>query len=391
MKYLHIIASLDPTAGGVVSAVRNLSLALQDLGHYCEIVTLDVPDLPFLNDFPGLVHALGPSQRGYYFNVRLIRWLIMNAKKFDLVIVNGVWLFPGLATLLASKISKFHYFVLIHGMLDPWFRIKYPWKHIKKMVYWNISEYWVVRNSTAIIYSNMEEKKVADKSFRLNQVKDAVANYCIIPRANDRVAQSRFFYELFPELKGKRLILFMSRIHPKKGCDLLIEAFAKAAKTSSDIHLVMAGPDNEGWKTNLIKRTEQLDVAKQITWTGMLEGSAKWGAFYAADVFILPSHSENFGIVVVEALSCGLPILMTDKVNIWREVVKDKAGFVEPDTLDGVSQLLRKWLFMSKKEKEKMKINALECYKNQFEPSATAKNFNKIIFDILNGGGTEIM
>ncbi|MBK7454910.1 MAG: hypothetical protein IPJ46_14695 [Anaerolineales bacterium] len=94
---------------------------------------------------------------------------------------------------------------------------------------------------------------------------------------------------------------------------------------------------------------------------------------------------------MVEALSCGLPILMTDKVNIWREVVKDKAGFVEPDTLDGVSQLLRKWLFMSKKEKEKMKINALGCYKNQFEPSATAKNFNKIIFDILNGGGTEIM
>ena len=112
-------------------------------------------------------------------------------------------------------------------------------------------------------------------------------------------------------------------------------------------------------------------------------GDIKWGAYYAADVFILPSHSENFGIVVAEALACKLPVLITDKVNIWREIKEDNAGIIESDTAEGVTRLLRTWLLMSQNEKQKMRLNALECFIKRFEFNKAAEIFVETIRDLL--------
>src|SRR5690606_1054302 len=112
-------------------------------------------------------------------------------------------------------------------------------------------------------------------------------------------------------------------------------------------HLVIAGPDSNGLADSLKKLAYSLGVDERITWTGMLYGDDKWAAISAADVFCLPSHHENFGVVVAEALACGKPVLISNKVNIWREVAADKAGFVAEDSIEGTTANLERWLAMS--------------------------------------------
>ena len=134
---------------------------------------------------------------------------------------------------------------------------------------------------------------------------------------------------------------------------MLLQAFAQVAGTDPALHLVMAGPDQAGWRPALERQAQELGIASRVTWTGMLSGDLKMGAFHAAEVFVLPSHQENFGIAVAEALACGLPVLISNKVNIWREIKEDQAGFVAQDDVTGTRQLLQQWLNASPEKKTK--------------------------------------
>ena len=137
-------------------------------------------------------------------------------------------------------------------------------------------------------------------------------------------------------------------------------------------HLVMAGPDQGGLRAGLEARAAALGIAERITWTGMLQGDLKWGALRAADVFALPSHQENFGIAVVEALAAGLPVLISDRVNIWREIVADRAGLVASDSVEGMGALLEQWHALSPLERAHMRACAAACYQRHFRMEAAA-------------------
>jgi glycosyltransferase involved in cell wall biosynthesis len=171
----------------------------------------------------------------------------------------------------------------------------------------------------------------------------------------------------------------MSRLHRKKGLDLLIDAFAQIAGSDSRLHLLVAGPDQEGLRAGLDARARTLDIAERITWTSMLTGDTRWGAYYAAEAFCLPSHSENFGMVVAEALARGLPVLISDKVNIWREIKADRAGFVAPDTLAGTISLLTRWLNLSEAERLAMSDRARACFASCFEIRKAVKKLLSVI------------
>ena len=127
-------------------------------------------------------------------------------------------------------------------------------------------------------------------------------------------------------------------------------------------------------QARLTRLAQRLEVAHAITWTGMLRGDLKAGAFHAAETFVLPSHQENFGIAVAEALSCRIPVLISNKVNIWREVCADQAGFAADDTLAGTRQLLHKWLALSREERERMAHNAARCFSQRFHIDTAAIN-----------------
>ena len=182
------------------------------------------------------------------------------------------------------------------------------------------------------------------------------------------------FFKKFPDLAGKRIFLFLGRIHPKKGCDLLIKAFAQVARKDQSLHLVIAGPDQIGWQNKLQRLCEKLGVSEKVSWTGMLSGDLKWGTFYAAEAFILPSHQENFGISVAEALACGVPVLISDRVNIWREIKSDGAGLAATDDLCGTVELLERWLAAPYNTQHGMRREAKKCFFKHFEIHNAAKD-----------------
>jgi glycosyltransferase involved in cell wall biosynthesis len=322
---------------------------------------------------------MGPSIGKYCFNKRLIPWLKAHSSDYDAALVHGIWQFQSFGTWLAIRRTSLPYFVFVHGALDPWFKRAFPIKQIKKWLYWPWAEYRVLRDAQAVLFTCEEERILARQSFWLYQVNEAVVDYGIRDPDGDPHGQRERFLQSYPAMRDKRLLLFLSRIHQKKGCDLLIEAFAKVAVRDPALHLVMAGPDQEGWQQNLKDLSRMHGVAERITWTGMLTGDMKWGAFHAAEVFVLPSHSENFGIVVAEALACGLPVLITDKVNIWREVVQDGAGFAEPDTQDGTVALFERWLGISADEIGQMRSRARACFESRFEIHHAGKKLVGVI------------
>lgn len=367
MKRLHVIRSVDPQGGGPVEALKRLAVSSQSAGHEVHVASLDPEDAPFLSGFPLPLHALGPGHLKYGFSPRLIPWLARNVANYDIVVVNGIWQFHSFAVWQCLHGSSIPYVVFTHGMLDPWFKHTYPLKHLKKWTYWPWGDYRVLRDAAAVLFTSEEEKLLARRSFWLYKANEMVVQYGTAAPPSNVSEQKRDCFSRFPELRNKKFLLFMGRIHPKKGCDLAVRAFASLFAQNADWRLVFAGPDQTGWRSALDSLARDLGVHEQLTWTGMAQGTVKWGLMRTAEAFLLPSHQENFGISVAEALSCGLPVLISDKVNIWREIQADGAGFVAPDTAEGTVALLRNWTNLPHARRAQMRNSARRCYENRFD------------------------
>lgn len=379
MRLLRIIPSIDRRSGGPAEAARRLDAELVRLGHSVEVVSLDDAGESWIRDYPVAVHALGG--RGHFrYSPDLKPWLEKNAPRFDAVVVDGLWQYPGLGAWRALAGGAVPYFVFTHGMLDPWFKRAYPLKHLKKWLYWPWAEYRVLRDARAVLFTCEEERRLARESFWLyrprQELVTAFGTADVPPDSND-LRQS--FHRQFAGLADKRLCLFLGRIQEKKGCDLLIEAFAQLARDDQRLHLVMAGPGEEAWLALLRQLAHKAGISDRITWTGMLTGDLKWGAFYAAELFCLPSHQENFGIAVAEALACGRPVAISDKVNIWREIADDGAGWVGNDTVEGTLGALRKWLRASDDERKHASLAARQSFEKRFRIDAAAAHLASLI------------
>ena len=365
MRLLHLISTLDPSHGGTSEAVVQLAAALGRNGCHNEVATLDAPGEAWLEDLPFPVHALGPNRGGYQFAPRARDWLRTRDASGvdDCLIVHGLWQHHGYAAWRAWRRTP--RFVFPHGMLDPWFKQTYPLKHLKKWLYWPWAEYRILRSARAVFFTCEEERRLARKSFWLYRCREAVANLGIVDPPADADAQCAAFYARFPELRGRRIILFLGRLVVKKGPDLLLHAFARLSRRPADLVLVMAGPGSDSPFIFDLRRGELL--GRDVHWPGMLTGPVKWGALRAAEAFILPSHQENFGLAVVEALACGTPALISDKVNIWREIREDGAALVSSDDFDGTLSLLSRWLRQDADARDAMGARARACFERRFQ------------------------
>jgi glycosyltransferase involved in cell wall biosynthesis len=381
MRLLHVVHTLNPDRGGPSESVRMFVRAHQRAGNEVEVATLDgVADGPSSDGYQSLldcpVHPCGPGKTNYGYSPRLDEWLKANFQRFDGVIVNGVWQYHGVAarrTLAGRK----PYVVFAHGMLDPYFKDKYPLKHLKKLVYWILHEHRNLNSSQAVCFTSEEEKRVAAGGFPFRRFKGVVVPYGTMGPSGNPEELKKAFLAQWPEMTGKRYILFLGRIHPKKGCDLLLEAFARVA--APDLHLVMAGPDETGWGAELRTMAARLGIAERVHWTGMIRGDAKWGAFYGAEAFVLPSHQENFGIAVADALACGVIPLISDKVNIAPDVAGDGAGLVETDSLEGTVRLLERFQELSAEQRSVMRAAALGCYERRYALGNAAEEVYKAL------------
>ena len=374
MRILHFICSIDSATGGPVEGLRQRCAIYEAGGYEVEIATLDSPEfVETCSGFPAKLVGLGPGRGTYAYSRRAVPWLKANVHRFDVVFVNGVWNYNTLAAHRALAGTDIPWAIFTHGMLDPYFKKQYPLKHLKKSIYWHTLLGKVFRDAYQVLFTCEEEKLLARQSFSRYKVHEAVVPYGTFGPNCDTALASEEFLTRWPELRGKRLAICLGRIHPKKGTDLLIESFAATLAKDPARHLVIAGPDQVGWQKELEALAERLGVANRITWTGSLAGTLKWGAFSASEVFVLPSHQENFGIVVAEAMACSLPVIVSNKVNIWREIVSYGAGLVGDDTMEGTKASLARWSALTLTEVAAFRTRSKRCFEEMFDFNRTSK------------------
>lgn len=386
MKILHTIQSLSPADGGPPQAVRNLMRAYREWGVEAEAFCMDEPETEFLRDVAAPVHALGGRRSRFGYSTEVRRWLEAHAADYDAVVVHGIWSYQNLAVHAAAQKRGVPYAVFPHGALDPWFNKQYPVKKLKKSLFWRW-QYPVLRDAKAVLFTSETERELAGTSFRPSLWNGIPVPYGAMEPEGDAAAQREAFLARMPQLadsggRARRFLLFMARIHEKKGCDLLLEAFARVAQSERDLDLVMAGPDQVGLQVRLQGQARARGIAERVHWPGMLSGDVKWGALRCCEAFVLPSHQENFGIAVAEALACGRPVLISNQVNIWPDIAEDRAGLVEEDSLAGTEKLLRGWLEMDSEKRSGYADRAIPCFRKRYSMRETART----IRDLFAGG-----
>ncbi|WP_250866398.1 glycosyltransferase [Caballeronia sp. INSB1] len=381
LKTLHIIPTIEARSGGPAEAIKRIAAEIRRCGHAVDVVCLDSSAHPDKSDDAAFdsVIRLGHHAGKYSFSFRLVRWLMQHGRQYDAIVVDGIWQFHSAAAMIALRSQGVPYYVIPHGMLDPWFNVGRPLKYTKKLLYWMLVERHVLSNAQGVLFTADSERKLARKSFPLYRAKEFTVTYGTAPApsiANSDPGKWR----TRADWGGRKVILFLGRIHEKKGCDLLIRSFHDLKDARDDYQLVIAGPDNNGLAPKLRREAEQLGLGGRISWLDLVTGNDKWSLLRAADVLVLPSHQENFGIVVAEALACGVPVLLTDKVGIWQEVVADGAGFADEDTQRGITRLFLKWTNLPEEAKATMRAAAKQCFDSRFHISHVAQSYIALLY-----------
>lgn len=396
LTVLHVIAEMNPEKGGVGQAVRMLMFGLDMLGVSSETASLDAGDADFIAQEKTKVHATGPGKGPWCFNEKFACWLNTNIGRFDVVIVHGLWLYNGYAARKAwiqykrkhestgNRLPAPRLFVMPHGMLDPYFQkaVGRKLKAARNSLYWKLVEQKLVHAADGLLFTCTTEMELARQPFRPYRPKKEYVIGLGTEAPPSFVPQmTAAFKDSCPEIQQQPYLLFLSRIHEKKGVDLLIEAYTKMVEALPTLpKLVIAGPGLDSPYGQHIRRlVGEKRLESQVYFPGMLTGDAKWGAFYGCEAFILPSHQENFGIAVAEALACSKPVLISNQVNIWQEIKEASAGLVVEDTAVGCQQLLEQWVGMPETEKIEMSVNAKACYHQHFAVEPAAKRLLEAI------------
>jgi len=396
LKTLHVIGSMNPVTGGPCQGLRNSIPDLISFGFNNEVATFDDPSVAtsWTDHFP--VHYMGPANNPWRYSAKMGSWLNENIARFNIVLIHGLWLYHSQATFRAvvrqrritsSLVPKV--FLMSHGMLDPWFQ-KTPTRRLKawrNCIYWELFEKRVVNGVDGILFTAEQELLLARQSFRgYRPQRELNVGYGVIEPPAQNTAMDEARLRICPRSNRFPYLLYISRIHPKKGVDLLLKAYSKLIQEHkpSDRRipdLMIAGPNDSPYAKSMIQLATDLNLyvasddtnvnQPSVYFTGLLLGDAKWGAFYGCEAFILPSHQENFGIAVAEALACGKPVLISNQVNIWREIESEHGGLVEPDTVEGTYRLLKQWVELDDTRRSEMARDARACYEKHFDTSAS--------------------
>jgi len=338
MKVLHILPSYSISWGGPPQVVYELSKALVKKGVEVDILaTYDEMDelLPVseginLIKFKRDSFNINKLWKGFSFE--LLKRIKCIIKNYDILHIHELWHFPHFLVYSIRKDKP--YIVTIHGGLEPWCL---TYKRLKKDIYSFVIQRRILEEASALHAITEEEFRNICK-FTDNK------NVVLIPNGLNienfaNLPEKEWFENFYPELKSKKVVLFLGRIHPIKGLDILAKAFGLIVKKRKDVQLVVAGPDSDDYKKSIFEILKVENAMDNTTFTGMLTDNYKLGALSRADVFVLPSYSEGFSVSILEAMACKIPVVITRNCNFF-EVEKVGAGRVVSADVNELSGVL---------------------------------------------------
>ncbi|NET72554.1 MAG: glycosyltransferase [Sphaerospermopsis sp. SIO1G2] len=390
MKILQIVPSISLIYGGPSQMILGLSPALAKAGTKVTILTtntngdsgqesLDVPlNVPIQQDGYEIIYFRCAPFRRYKFSVDLLKWLKNHAHNFDIAHLHALYSPVISAAAMICRQQNLPYILRPLGTLDPADLQKK--KQLKKL-YTALLERANIEGAAAIHFTSEQEANISER-FGVN-TKDLVIPLGVVPQ--QKIDADVKFKLGIPE--DKTVILFMSRIDPKKGLELLIAALEKLLNQGFDFHFVLAGtnPQDPIYEQKIKSEIENSSLQDYTTVTGFVTGETKIGLLQTADLFVLPSYYENFGIAVAEAMVAGTPVIISDQVHIYQQIIDSESGWVGKTSVESVVDLLTTALSQPQ-ECQRRGLNAQEYAMNNFSWDAIAKQIIRAYQDIINSG-----
>ena len=340
MRVLHIVSfyRAGVSKGGVARAARLLAGAQARIGADVTFFSTDSDlegrQLTTEREDRGCVRvhsfpALGGSRLSLSWS--LGRACMGRMGQFDIVHIHGIWSFPGTWGALAARRGHVPYVISPQGMLNDW---AMRFRAYKKIPYWYIVERHTVRGASWIHFATEEECRqaqpwVAGKKSKVIPIGLDLREFAALPPRGE-------FRDRYRIPRKVPVLAFLGRIHPIKGLSVLLEALARVKAEVPEMILAVAGPDEDGYRSELERLAQGLGIDGHLCWLGAIEEKAKFGFLVDADLFLLPSFSENFGLAAVEAMAVGCPVIVGRGVNIASQVEAYGAGWVvstEPESL----------------------------------------------------------
>lgn len=383
MKILRVITSMNPKSGGPCQGIRNINPHLVALGVDVEVVCTNNKEEEFQTEDDFIIYKIGKGKTAYQYQPLLLKWLNKHIAEYDVVVVHGLWqyhnwaVYQAIKKLKKAKTNIPKVVIIPHGMMDPYFQ-KAPerkMKAIRNELIWNFIEKKCLNAADAVFFTCQEEMRLAATTFKgYNPKKTFNIGYGIQLPPLKKIAFKEAFEQKCPSIRKKKYWLFLSRIHEKKGVDLLIKAYNMLSKQNPALsELVIAGPTHTAFALEMIQLAAE---NPKIHFPGMLHGDEKWGAFYGCDVYVLPSHQENFGIAIVEAMACKKAVMISKHINIWKEIEAGKGGWIlEELSQEAIEDQLSVIVALSDEALNIKGDQAFETYHNKFDVQQCATVF----------------
>ncbi|MTJ07912.1 glycosyltransferase [Anabaena sp. UHCC 0204] len=386
MRILMVIPALADVYGGTTKIVLELAESLGKLGVKVDVIATNANGSKTLS-FPLNQWITQKDYRVQYFSYfdfidykftfSMSKWLFSNVYKYNLVHTHAIFSYPVLAAYWMCQIHKIPYIATPHGMLEPWALAYKSWK---KQFYFSFLEKPSLQKASAIqMTASSEVKQINNLKLKANPV---IAPNGIHRQDFEILPDPEIFYNQFPETKNKRLIIFLGRIDPKKGLDLLAPAFAQAYQRFPETHLIIAGPDNTGFLSTADSYFIKAGCRNAVTFTGMLTGTIKYAALAAANIYVAPSYSEGFSMSVLEGMAAGLPCVITTGCNFPEAAEAQVASVVDINT-DSIANALIQ-LLKDDQEAKKMGDRARQFILENYTWDRVATKMVSVYQDIIN-------
>ncbi|HOE65796.1 MAG TPA: glycosyltransferase [Candidatus Hydrogenedentes bacterium] len=382
MKILHATSWISRWGGGVPPVVKGLARAQAARGNDVHVAALDdVHAAEDTQDWGVPVHlgsVTGPAALGTSCALR--RFFKTHQNAFDVVHYHSLWMWPGYQCRRMAQAARIPLVITPHGMLEPWALKRSHWK---KEIARRLFEDANLR-SAACLHALCANEYESFRGFGLTNPVAVVPNGIDLTEF-DCLPAAESITDRFPELRERRLALFLSRIHPKKGLPHLIEAWASLKNDFAEWTLLVVGPDQVGHTAAMKALAHAMGVQDRICFAGPLYGADRLAAMSAADFFVLPSFSEGFSMALLEAAACRLPLLLTPQCN-FPEIV-DAGGGIEvqpaaPDTARGLRDMMR----LSEEERQSMGHKARRLVEDKYTWSSIAAEMDAVYTWLLGAG-----